>query len=202
MRHPPFAAANGIAAVMNFAGIGSIFVLTLYLQYVSGYSALAAGAMLLPLFAPLAALAPVTGRLVGTAGPRPLMLAGLLTGAAGGAALLLVSVHGSYARLLPALFGLGTGMGLLTTAVVAAAMRSCPPARQGLASGTNNTARQAGGAIGVAVLGAIAGSPAHAESFVSGVHVIAILCAALWLAASIVTWLVVPRPDQEAQGAD
>jgi DHA2 family methylenomycin A resistance protein-like MFS transporter len=197
VRSAPFAGTNAVAAAMNFVGIGSIFVLTLYLQYLMGYSAILAGAMLLPLFTLLAVLAPVTGRIVGKTGPRPLMLGGLLLGAAGGAALLLVTAHGPYPRLLPAMLGLGVGMGLLTTSVVTAAMRTCPPERQGLASGTNNTARQAADALGVAVFGAIAGSPAH-SAFVSGLHTIAIVCAALWLAAMVVTWLVVPREHLES----
>lgn len=194
MRYPPFAGTNGVAAVMNFVGIGAIFVLTLYLQEIRGESAIVAGAMLLPLFAPLAVMAPVTGRIGARTGPRRPMLGGLALGAAGGAALLLITPGGPYPQLLPSLLGLGLGMGLLTPSVVTAAMRTCPPERQGLASGTNNTARQAGGALGVAVFGAMTGSPGHPDSFVAGLHAIAFLSAALWLVAIVITLRVVPPP--------
>jgi DHA2 family methylenomycin A resistance protein-like MFS transporter len=120
------------------------------------------------------------------------MLAGLALGAAGGLCLLLITPASPYADLLPVMLGVGAGMGLLTPSVVAAAMRTCPPARQGLASGVNNTARQAGGAIGIAVFGVIAGTPGNAGRFAAGLHVLAVLAAALWIAAMAVTVHGVP----------
>jgi DHA2 family methylenomycin A resistance protein-like MFS transporter len=88
-------------------------------------------------------------------------------------------------------------MGLLTAAVVSAAVASLPPDRAGLASGANNTARQAVGAIGIAVYGSVVGSPASAPRFVSGLHELAWIGAGLWLLALLVTWLTVgsARPD-------
>jgi hypothetical protein len=68
----------------------------------------------------------------------------------------------------------------------------CPPARQALAGGVNNTARQAGGAIGIAVFGVIAGTPGNAGRFAAGLHVLAVLAAALWAAAMAVTAHGVP----------
>ncbi len=104
-------------------------------------------------------------------------------------------MHGPYLALMPTLLGIGLGMGLLTPSVVTAAMRTCPPDRQGLASGTNNAARQAAGALGVAVFGAIAGNPAHPHTFVSGLHAIAILSAALWvISIGITIWAVPATP--------
>jgi DHA2 family methylenomycin A resistance protein-like MFS transporter len=192
LRSPDFVGANAVAAAMNTVGIGAVFVLTLYLQTVQGRSALVAGAELVPLFAPLAALSPVTGRLVARFGPRPLMLAGLLVGAAGALTLLWVEPGSSYAHLLPALVGLGVGMGLLTASVVAAAIRAVPAERAGLASGVNNTARQAAGAFGIAIFGAVAGSPESREAFAGGLHELAVASAALWLLAAVVTVLTIP----------
>lgn len=192
LRHLPFVASNAVAAAMNFVGIGVVFVLTLYLQELRHHDALVAGAMLLPLFVPLAVMAPLTGRVVARTGPRPPMLAGLALGAAGGLSLLLVTPESPYASVLPVMLGVGIGMGLLTPSVVAAAMRTCPPARQGLASGVNNTARQAAGAIGIAVFGVIAGSPGNAGRFVTGLHILAVLAAALWLAGIAVSVPGVP----------
>jgi DHA2 family methylenomycin A resistance protein-like MFS transporter len=57
---------------------------------------------------------------------------------------------------------------------VAAAVGSVPAGRAGLASGVNNTARQAGGAIGIAAFGALAGSPARDGAFLAGMHAAAL----------------------------
>lgn len=199
LRHLPFVVSNGVAAAMNFVGIGAVFVLTLYLQDVRHRDALVAGAMLLPLFVPLAVMAPLTGRIVARTGPRPPMLAGLALGAAGGLCLLLVTPASPYADLLPVMLGIGAGMGLLTPSVVAAAMRTCPPARQGLASGVNNTARQAAGAIGIAVFGVIAGTPGNAGRFATGLHILAVLSAALWAVAIAATVPGVPAASADGK---
>ncbi|WP_327654402.1 MFS transporter [Streptomyces sp. NBC_00483] len=195
-RRPDFVGANAVAAAMNFVGIGSIFVMTLYLQKVQHRDALTAGAMLLPLFVPLAACAPVTGRLAARLGPRPPMVAGLLVGAAGSACLLVLTPASTYGDLLPTLLGLGLGMGLLTAAAVAAALQAGPPDRPGLSSGVNNTARQAAGALGIAVFGALAQDPESPARFTVGLHHIGVLAAALWLAAAALTVRVVPRPER------
>jgi DHA2 family methylenomycin A resistance protein-like MFS transporter len=91
------------------------------------------------------------------------------------------------------LLGLGIGMGLLTAAVVAAAVRAVPSDRAGLASGVNNTARQTAGALAVAVYGAVAGSPTNASGFTSGLHTIGLIGAIAWAAALALTWLTVPH---------
>ncbi|MGW5719261.1 MFS transporter [Amycolatopsis sp. NPDC003865] len=183
------AAANFVAAAMNFVGIGTILVLTLYLQGARHASPFEACLEVLPLFLPLSLLAPVAGRLTGRFGPRPLMVAGLALGALGMLNLLLVNGNSGYPALVPTLLGLGTGMGVLTTAVVTAALAGVPAGRAGVASGINNTARQAGGAFGVAVLGA------------GGPHRAGLIAAVLWLVAIGVTlaWVRAPRDNPVAR---
>ncbi|HET6703714.1 MAG TPA: MFS transporter, partial [Amycolatopsis sp.] len=107
--------------------------------------------------------------------------------------LLLVNENSGYAALLPTLLGLGIGMGLLTTAVVTAAVAGIPPERAGVASGVNNTARQAGGALGVAVLGSAVGGP-----FVAGLHEVGVIAGVLWLVALGVT-VRAPRDNPVAR---
>jgi DHA2 family methylenomycin A resistance protein-like MFS transporter len=158
---------------------------------VQGRSPLAAGVDLIPLFAPLAVIAPFAGRITGAVGPRLPMVVGLLAAVAGVLLLAGVDPGSSYASVLPALLLWGIGMGFLTPAVVAAAVDSVPADRAGLASGVNNTARQAGGAIGIAVCGAVAGAPGDG-GFVDGLHAIGIAVAAMWLLAAAVTAFGIP----------
>jgi DHA2 family methylenomycin A resistance protein-like MFS transporter len=191
-RRPAFATANAVAGVMNLGTLGLLFVLTLYLQSVQGRSALAAGVALVPLFLPLTLLAPVGGRVTARIGPRWVMTAGLLTSAAGVALIAGLEPDSGYLDLLPALLGWGIGLGLLTPAAVAAAVGAVEPARSGLASGVNNTARQAGGAIGIAVCGAVVGSAADHPHFIHGLHLTALGVAGLYLAAALATITLVP----------
>ena len=72
--------------------------------------------------------------------------------------------------LVTAFLLLGCGAGLVTASVVAAVVRATPPERSGLATGVSNTARQTGTAAGVAIFGAITGSPEHATRFLSALH--------------------------------
>jgi DHA2 family methylenomycin A resistance protein-like MFS transporter len=136
---------------------------------------------------PLAVLSPLAGRLTGRYGPRPLMLAGAAVAGIGQLCLLLITPATSYPVLVPALAGVGIGVGIFTAPVVATAIRAVPPDRSGLASGINNTARQAGSALGVAIFGAVAGSPAHAGHFIAAMRGLGIAAALGWLAVIALT---------------
>jgi MFS transporter, DHA2 family, methylenomycin A resistance protein len=70
-----------------------------------------------------------------------------------------------------------------------------PGDRAGLASAVNNTARQAGGAIGIAAFGALAGKPT-APGFVGGLHAVALITVALYLGASVASLAAIPRGAQ------
>jgi MFS transporter, DHA2 family, methylenomycin A resistance protein len=180
-----FSASNAAAAAMNLGTLGTLFVLTLFLQQVQGRSPLEAGTALLPLFAPLAAIAPLAGRVVGRIGPARPMAIGLVVSGAGLGLLAFAGPGSGYQALLPAFLLWGVGLGILTPAVVAAAIASVPARRAGLASSINNTARQTGGAVGIAVAGSVAGSPG-APGFVSGFHAVALGTAGLYLVAAAV----------------
>jgi DHA2 family methylenomycin A resistance protein-like MFS transporter len=164
LRRADFSTSNAVAATMNLASLGLIFVLTLYLQRVYGRSPLAAGVAVLPLFVPLGVLAPLAGRLTARVGARTPMAIGLLIAAIGVALLGLVQPGSSYVTLLHAMLLWGVGLGILTPAVVAAAIAAVPTDRAGLASAVDNTARQAGGAVGIAAFGALAGTPGERHS--------------------------------------
>ncbi|MCH5671299.1 MFS transporter [Streptomyces gilvus] len=192
LRRPAFDAANIAAGIMNLGTLGTLFVLMLFLQSVQHRSALLAGLAVIPLFAPLAVIAPFGGRVTSRIGARLPATAGLLVAAAGLALLARAGAHSGYPVLLPAFLLWGVGMGLLTPAVVAAAIAAVPGERAGLASAMNNTARQTGGAIGIAVAGAVAGQPGDGERFVRGFHTVALGAAGLYAAAALVALLMLP----------
>lgn len=161
----PLALACCVAAVMNLCAQGALFVLTQVFQAVHGLSPLVAGIVMLPAMLPLPLLGTISGRLTNKVGPWQTSAFGLLVAAAGfaGLAFSLSVGNGSmnYPMLLCSLAIWGGGVGILTPGIVTAAMRAVPDS-PGTASGASNTSRQAGGAIGVALFGAIAGAPAGA----------------------------------------
>jgi len=155
---PEFSGANAGSALMNFGTLGALFAIGLYLQQGRDLSPLAAGLNLVPLALPLAALTPFTGRVVGVVGPRLPAGLGLLTSGAG---YLGVALIGGRAIVGPggwAFLGLaGAGMGFAVPALVAGATEALGPDRAGIAAAVNNTSRQVGGAIGVALIGGFVG---------------------------------------------
>jgi EmrB/QacA subfamily drug resistance transporter len=155
-RRQEFSGANVGSALMNLGTLGGIFAIGLYLQQDRGLSPLAAGLNLLPLALPLAALTPFTGRLVGVVGARLLAGLGLLASGAGylGVALLANGINNPVGWAFLALAGIG--MGIAVPALVAGATEALGPDRAGIAAAVNNTARQVGGAIGVALIGGFA----------------------------------------------
>jgi MFS transporter, DHA2 family, methylenomycin A resistance protein len=185
-RRPGFTVANFAAGTMNLCTLGMLFVLTLFLQSVQHHAPLAAGLMVIPLFAPLAIIAPFAGRLTSRIGSRLPIAGGLIIAAVGFALLVPVQPGSGYLAVLPAFLLWGIGLGVLTPAVVAAAIAAVPSNRSGLASAINNTARQTGGAIGIAVAGAVAGSPSSQHSFLTGFHALAVAAAILYLLAATV----------------
>jgi DHA2 family methylenomycin A resistance protein-like MFS transporter len=153
---PEFSGANAGAGLMNLGTLGALFALSLFLQDTEGLSPLGTGLNLVPLAAPLAVLALFSGRLVARIGPR--LPAGLGLLACGVAYLGLSQLEGSIEH--PAGWALlalgGTGMGIAVPGLVAGATEALGPDRAGIAAAVNNTSRQVGGAIGVALIGGFA----------------------------------------------
>ena len=178
-RNPTFVGANVVALLVTLSMFGVFFFISLYLQNVHHYSAVRAGATFLPMTLLIIFLAPVAGRFSDRLGSRGLMAGGMtLTGFS----LLLfarLEPHSSFWVILPALVVGGTGMALTMTPMTAAAMSAVPVDKAGVGSGMLNTFRQVGGALGIAVMGAILSnresSEVHAgatrvDAFVSGLH--------------------------------
>jgi EmrB/QacA subfamily drug resistance transporter len=184
------------AQIAAFAISASMFAVylyaTLYLQDVLGLSPVQAGLVLLPGTFVNFVVAGATAQIM-ERGVRPgaLVSTGLALTAAGLALMTLAGVGSSWTAMLPGMVIGMVGVGLFNPSVIALALDGISDAQSGLAAGVNDTARQAGIAVGVAGLGALipagsalGGSPAE---YVSGLHDALFAGAALALAGAVVT---------------
>lgn len=153
--NPRFSAASATITLTYFALFGSTFLLTQYFQFVLDYSPLKAGFMASPVAVGLMIGGPNAPRLVRRFGTKAVVAAGL---AVVGLCLL---CYASDTLMSSVLLGcivrgaFGFGMGLTTAPATESIMGSLPPDKAGVGSAVNDTTRQAGGALGVAVLGSI-----------------------------------------------
>ena len=167
-RSVPFAGATvmAVCAFGNYAGF--LFLNTFYLQQVCGYSALKAGLCTAPLAIGSLFFAPVSGRIVGSRGPRiPLVGAGIAM--AGGGLMLLHAAPGTpllYVLASYLLFSIG--FGLVNTPITNSAVSGMPRSQAGLASAFATTSRQIGATLGVAVVGSLLNSGLGSRSVRAG----------------------------------
>src|ERR687896_571481 len=155
-RNRGFAATNGVSLAMFFGAFGSIFLLAQFFQVAQGYSPLEAGIRTLPWTAMPIFVAPIAGILSDRIGSRPLMAAGLLFQAVALGYLAAVSSPDvAYGTLVPGFVLAGTGMSLVFAPSANALLSSVPPSEAGQASGANNTIREVGGVLGIAVLATV-----------------------------------------------
>lgn len=177
--------------VLNFAFYGQVFVLSFYFQQVLARSPAVAGLMFLPMTVLVTGVNLVGGRLTTRFGPKIPLIAGELIMAAGLLGLLEIANGTMTVTTELLLIPLGVGGGLTIPPLTTALMEAVPAERGGLAAGVLNAARQLGGALGVAVDGALIGG-----GFIGGMHIsvlvgaIATLASAILVAAS----LRQPRP--------
>jgi EmrB/QacA subfamily drug resistance transporter len=173
-RSAPFSGAT-VIAVCAFAALGGfLFLNTLYLQDVRGYSALHAGLYLLPMAAMTVILAPLSGRIVAARGPRlPVVVAGIAT-AAGGVMLARLTRDSSFGYLVASYVVFGAGGGMVNAPITNTAVSGMPRSQAGVAAGIASTSRQVGSALGVAVAGSAVLSALHGPlrlGFVDASHV-------------------------------
>ncbi|MGH3344333.1 MAG: MFS transporter [Carbonactinosporaceae bacterium] len=157
-RDTRFSAAAGSVTLVFFALFGSVFFLSIYLQAVLGYDPLAAGLRLVPVAAGLAAGAPLAMWAAQRVGEKIPAVTGLVTLAAGLYVLSGTTVDSGYGRTVGVLTLIGFGMSATMAPATEAVMGALPRSRAGVGSAVNDTTRQVGGALGVAVLGSILNS--------------------------------------------
>jgi EmrB/QacA subfamily drug resistance transporter len=151
-----FSAAAASVTVIFFALFGSLFVLTQYLQLVHGYSPLSAGLRALPFAIAMAAVSPVSTILAGRFGIRVVIPAGIVLMGAGLLDLSTAGVHTSYPPLAVAVAIMGAGMGLVMAPASTTIMTTVPAHQAGAGSAINDTIREVGGALGIAIVGSLA----------------------------------------------
>jgi Na+/melibiose symporter-like transporter len=152
--------AGAIVLLVAFAIIFGIFlVLVQFLQAVLGYSALKAAAGLLPMMFTLMPLSAVSPTIAKRVGIRTTMIIGTISFLIGLVLMaLMTSPENGYWGVLPGLVAIGIGMGMCMSPSTVSITESLPHERQGVASALNDTVREVGGAIGIALLGSLLAS--------------------------------------------
>jgi len=179
----PFAGATLIAVCAFGAFSGFLFLNTLYLQDVRGLSALQAGLFVLPMAAMTLIFAPLSGRIVGSRGPRlPLLGAGAAM-AVGAVALTGLRPGTGYGWLLSSYVVFAIGFGLVNAPITNTAVSGMPLSQAGVAAAFASTSRQVGASLGIAVVGSVASAGAGASVGAAGAFTRA-SHAAWWIVAA------------------
>jgi EmrB/QacA subfamily drug resistance transporter len=154
-RIPAFSAASGAVTVAFFALFGFIFLITQYFQFIRGYGTLSTGVRILPVATTIAVGSVLGARLAPRVGTRVLVVTGL---ALFGAAFAWISVSPTfmpYGEIVGQMILMGTGLGLTTAPATESILSVLSPAKAGVGSAVNDATREAGGTLGVAVIGSI-----------------------------------------------
>ena len=157
-KNPRFSAASAAVTLVFFSMFGVLFFLSQYLQFVLGYDALASGVRLLPVAFVLVVAAPLSSLLVARIGTKFVVTTGLALVAFAMWLFSHVTTTSGYGLVAVVLLILGVGMGLAIAPATDSIMGSLPPEKAGVGSAVNDTTREVGGALGVAVLGSITAS--------------------------------------------
>jgi EmrB/QacA subfamily drug resistance transporter len=203
-RSRTLSAANIVVLLVGGSSFGMWFFVSLYLQQVLGYSPIRAGLAFLPMTLCIVAGSTLASRLVGRIGAKPILIVGMASLTVGLFWFADISPTGTYVgdMLFPSLLT-ALGIGLAFVPATISAVSGVAPQEAGLASGLVNTARLFGGALGLAILAAIAtsrteselhhaGTTAHA-ALVSGFQLAFIVSAAFALIGGVVAAVGLPR---------
>ena len=208
-RNGTFAGANTVMLLVGLAMFGVFFYNSLFIQNILGYSAVQTGASFLPMTVLIILVAPLAGKYSDRVGSRWLMGFGMV--------LLSISLFifsrldetATFWSILPGLLVGGFGMGLVMTPTTAAAMGSVPVDKAGVGSAVLNSGRQVGGALGIAVMGAIIaeavtappGSPSSVTQFVTGYQHALTVAALIALAGALLSVVTVRKYRHETEPA-
>ncbi|HEY0807888.1 MAG TPA: MFS transporter [Pseudonocardiaceae bacterium] len=199
-----FSGATSVGLLFNLGLYGTLFCLALVLERTLHQSAVIAGLALLPLTAVTAVGALLSGRLTTRFGPRTPMALGLTGGLTATGLLAGFGDHIGPAGLtgLGAILGL---VGLAMPAMTGVALSAAGSQRAGLGAAVLNAARQAGGALGVALLGSVALqhiAPRAPTSATPHLLLPMVLASIGYLGALILTMTTIGRPQMNRSHAD
>jgi EmrB/QacA subfamily drug resistance transporter len=208
-RSPTFTGTNIVVLLVALAMFGVFFFVSLYMQNILGYSAVQAGAAFLPMTVLIILIAPIAGRASDRIGSRALLTVGMVLV---GIQLVYFSQLGPdahYWNLLTGLLVGGVGIALVMPPSTAAAVRSVPVDKSGVGSAVLNSFRQVGGALGIALMGAIVanetGGRRTVDAFMAGFEASLLVAALIAFAGAIVAAVFVRphelRPEQAAEEA-
>lgn len=153
--NPRFTAASLTLTMVFFALFGSLFLMTQFWQLVQGYTALQAGVRLLPYALTIMVTAPTAARVVERIGTKRVVVGGLLLVSLGLGLLSTISPGSPYLMVIAFYIVMAAGMGLTMAPATESVMGALPRERAGVGSAINDTTRQIGGALGVAVIGSV-----------------------------------------------
>src|SRR5690606_17493603 len=189
-RSRQFTGANAATLAVYAALAGVMFLLVIYLQRVAGYSAIGAGAALLPITALMLLFSARAGQLAERIGPRWPMTIGPLVMAAGTLLLLRLSPDSGYLdTVLPAMVVFGAGLTLTVAPLTATVLAGVPDRHSGIASAVNNALSRSAGLVAVAVLpvaAGIGGAYQDPDRFAQGFRTAMVVCAAVVAAGGLV----------------
>ncbi len=180
-RHPAFSAATIVGFAVNVTVYGSTFAFALYFQQVLLFSPVETGLAFLPIALTKTMANLLAGRIAARFGLRLPIIGGLLVAGAGCALLSNLDKETTYAAMLPGQLLIRAGIGLVVPPMTTAVLSSVHRSRSGIASGLLNAVRQTGGAVGVAVFGAL-----MATDMVRGVQIALVASAGLLVIATVI----------------
>jgi MFS transporter, DHA2 family, multidrug resistance protein len=158
-RNPRFTAASGAIALAFFGLFGFIFLITQYFQVVLAYDPLRAGVATLPFAVVTGLLSPAAIALMKRVGTKAVVTAGLALMSSGFVAAAGTSVDSAYwGRIITAMILIAAGLALTASPATEAIMGALPPGQAGVGSAVNDTTRELGGTLGVAIVGSVMSS--------------------------------------------
>jgi EmrB/QacA subfamily drug resistance transporter len=199
-RNPAFSAAAGALGLNFFALLGATFYLVYYLQGVRGYTPLQSGAALIPVAVGMAVMAPRSSGLAERFGAKAVCASGFLLIALSFVGVQFLDLDSPVWLLLLVLSVQGTGMGAVMAPATESIMSVVPREKAGAGAAVNNSVRQVGGALGVAILGSVLAA-SYAAHLGGAVDVLPAEARAE-ASQSIVTTLAAVQQVQESGDAD
>ncbi len=190
-RNHTYVGANVAVLLVSLAMFGVFFFVSLYLQNILGYSPVRAGAAFLPMTLLIIVVAPLGGRLADRVGSRWLMTTGMVLLALHLLLFARLDESSTYWAILPSFAIGGVGIALVMTPSSAAAMKAVAVDKAGVGAAVLNAFRQVGGAVGIALMGAIvaqqAGGRRTPEAFLDGLHTALVVAALITVVGTVVS---------------